>query len=145
LLQHVLSPSFSMSLSGAECVSAATRKQHAHWLSQWPSIRVNEWYSDSMTRLTSTQYFTLISALYRRIVQREPLAYITGTRHFWSHLFWVQTHPATPQNARAFIPRPETELVCVCVCCSHFDTYVFIIFLHQLFIHSLNHYSSSLW
>jgi release factor glutamine methyltransferase len=39
----------------------------------------------------------------RRRSQREPLAYITGTKEFWSLLFRV-----TP---RVLIPRPETEVL----------------------------------
>jgi methylase of polypeptide subunit release factors len=111
LLQYVLSPSFNGGLSGAECVSSSLRRQHAQWVMQWPSIRASQWHSDALTRLTPAQRLALSSALYRRVEREEPLAYVTGTRHFWSHLFWVQTHPMASPNARAFIPRPESELV----------------------------------
>jgi release factor glutamine methyltransferase len=114
LLQYVLSPSFNGGLSGAECVSSSLRRQHAQWVMQWPSIRASQWHSDALTRLTPAQRLALSSALYRRVEREEPLAYVTGTRHFWSHLFWVQTHPMASPNARAFIPRPESELLVEC-------------------------------
>ncbi len=42
-------------------------------------------------------------ALVRRRADGEPMAYITGTREFWSHE--LQVSPAT------LVPRPETELL----------------------------------
>jgi release factor glutamine methyltransferase len=42
-------------------------------------------------------------AVLKRRVDKEPIAYILGTREFWSHDFMVS--PAT------LVPRPETELL----------------------------------
>jgi methylase of polypeptide subunit release factors len=111
LIQHVLSSAFTENLSGAECVSTAVRRLHAQWVSHWPTLRVAEWHSPLTVPLTPTQRQILTLAVHRRTVHEEPLAYLTGTRHFWSHLFWVQTHPFAAPHMRAFIPRPETELV----------------------------------
>tara|TARA_B100000131_G_scaffold306254_1_gene333123 strand:+ start:287 stop:1126 length:840 start_codon:yes stop_codon:yes gene_type:complete len=42
------------------------------------------------------------SAIYRRL-KREPIAYITGKKEFWSHNFLV--------NRSTLVPRPETEIL----------------------------------
>ena len=47
--------------------------------------------------------FSRFDALLRRRLGGEPMAYITGTREFWSHEMLVS--PAT------LVPRPETELL----------------------------------
>ena len=39
----------------------------------------------------------------QRRINGEPISYITGTREFWSHNFFV--------NAATLVPRPETELL----------------------------------
>ncbi len=52
--------------------------------------------------LTKTQSETFDSTLLRR-AQGEPLAYITGTKEFWSLNLSVNQH--------VLIPRPETELL----------------------------------
>ena len=44
-----------------------------------------------------------LSALVRRRAEREPLAYLTGVREFWSLEFAV--------DRSALVPRPETETV----------------------------------
>ena len=52
--------------------------------------------------ISRDQWSAYEQALARRL-EREPVAYITGTREFWSLDFYV-----TPA---VLIPRPETELV----------------------------------
>ncbi len=47
--------------------------------------------------------FARFDALLQRRLDGEPMAYITGTREFWSHELLVS--PAT------LVPRPETELL----------------------------------
>jgi release factor glutamine methyltransferase len=47
--------------------------------------------------------FSRFDALLRRRISGEPMAYITGTKEFWSHELLIS--PAT------LVPRPETELL----------------------------------
>ena len=54
-------------------------------------------------------------ALLQRRSEREPLAYITGEREFWSHTFNVS--PAV------LIPRPETEVLVERVLAAQNDSY----------------------
>lgn len=54
---------------------------------------------DELDELTRTRF----EALLQRRIDGEPMAYITGSREFWSHDLLVS--PAT------LVPRPETELL----------------------------------
>lgn len=54
---------------------------------------------DELDELTSDRF----EAVLQRRLDGEPMAYITGTREFWSHELLVS--PAT------LVPRPETELL----------------------------------
>ncbi len=54
---------------------------------------------DELDELSQSRF----DALVRRRAEGEPMAYITGTREFWSHE--LQVSPAT------LVPRPETELL----------------------------------
>lgn len=56
-----------------------------------------------LQRPLSAAHKRQFTELIARRKQREPLAYITGSREFWSLEFRVDTH--------VLIPRPETEIV----------------------------------
>ena len=53
----------------------------------------------NVSKKVRQQYFHAI----KRRIKREPVAYITGRKEFWSHSFAV--------NHSTLIPRPETELL----------------------------------
>ncbi|MDM8532245.1 peptide chain release factor N(5)-glutamine methyltransferase [Anaerolineales bacterium HSG25] len=59
-------------------------------------------YSNFNTTLTATQ-LAEIEPLIQRRTQREPVAYIIGTKEFFGLTFHVEPH--------VLIPRPETELL----------------------------------
>ena len=59
-------------------------------------------YTRLQTSLSAAHKRQFTELIARR-KQREPLAYITGSREFWSLEFRVDTH--------VLIPRPETEIV----------------------------------
>lgn len=70
----------------------------AHVL-QKPRSFLHAWPQQVLTEAQLTQFNDLI----RRRLRREPIAYLTGTKEFWSLLLTV-----TPET---LIPRPETELL----------------------------------
>ena len=55
--------------------------------------------------------FVFVSIIFNNLINRranrEPLAYILKNKEFWSKDFFV--------NRNTLIPRPETELLCVCL------------------------------
>ena len=53
----------------------------------------------NITKTTKQKYLTAI----KRRLKNEPVAYITGTKEFWSNDFIV--------NRNTLVPRPETELL----------------------------------
>jgi len=61
------------------------------WIKTWPEKMLDEVQIESLTQLTE------------RRKKGEPIAYITGTKDFWS--LTLKTNPST------LIPRPETELL----------------------------------
>ncbi|PHS18524.1 MAG: protein-(glutamine-N5) methyltransferase, release factor-specific [Kangiella sp.] len=61
------------------------------WLKTWPEKMLDDADIEKLTRLTE------------RRKKGEPIAYITGTKDFWS--LTLKTNPST------LIPRPETELL----------------------------------
>ena len=75
----------------AEVLLAFVLRKERSYLYAWPQAT-----------LTSAQEDQFASYLHRRL-QKEPIAYITGSREFWS--FELQVTNAT------LIPRPETELI----------------------------------
>lgn len=77
----------------AELLLAFSLKKSRSYLFAWPEQVISE---------TELQFFL---ALLARRLQREPLAYITGTREFWSLDFNVNQH--------TLIPRPETECLVI--------------------------------
>ena len=90
LAKQALHP-FEQALFEAEILLAFTLDQPRSYLHAWPE-----------QCLSSAQMAQFMQYLERR-ARQEPLAYITGSKEFWSLSFLVDQH--------VLIPRPETELL----------------------------------
>jgi len=66
-------------------------KKEFTWLKTWHDNELSE------------QQVTALATLVQRRKKGEPIAYITGEKHFWTLI--LETNPST------LIPRPETELL----------------------------------
>lgn len=90
MAQHALLGSDSAQIDAEVLLCCALDKPRSH-LYAWPE-----------QLLSPAQRFRFEALLERRILG-EPVAYITGTREFWSLTLHV--------NPQVLIPRPETELL----------------------------------
>ncbi|HHJ39883.1 MAG: hypothetical protein AXA67_05075 [Methylothermaceae bacteria B42] len=88
--QALASVSQSPNLDTELLLAHALNKPRAH-LHAWPEKRVED------------PLLSCFHQLLQRRLQGEPIAYLLGTKEFWSREFYV--------NSAVLIPRPETELL----------------------------------